>query len=108
MANNDWINEERIFNKKCCLTYEAYLEILYPGFTDHYCDGIVDALINYWKTDKVDRIHAQTVATKWLIPTLNRIRPTPAFIFYGAPCSTIQCPHCGKTMSVPKDWKGMM
>jgi len=105
----NWINEERIFNHKCCLVYEAYLEMLYPGWIDHYSDTIVDALLTYWKSDeKLDRIHAQTVAQKWLIPTLNRIRPPPAWIFYGAPTSAVQCPHCGKTMTVPKDWKGMM
>ena len=105
----EWINEERIFYHKCCMVLEAYLETVYPGWQDHYSDGIVDALLTYWKKDEpLDRIHAQTVATKWLIPTLNRIRPTPAWIFYGAPTSTLQCPHCGKTMSVPQNWKGMI
>jgi hypothetical protein len=56
------------------MIYEAYLETVYPGFIDHYSDGIVDALLTYWKKNEpLDRIHAQTVATKWLIPLLRSI-----------------------------------
>jgi hypothetical protein len=93
--NNQWINEERIHNLKTTMVYMAYLETLYPGFIDKYSDQIVDALIDYWKTDeKLDWIHAQTVVAKWLKPLLDShfnyfVRSLPKSD------SLCVCPKCG-------------
>jgi len=102
---SNWIDEERIFSKKCAMTYEAFIDKLFPGYIDHYSDLIVDWIETEWKESTLGWEKAARIVDRFLIPTLTKIKPIPAFIFAGAPTSQIQCPHCGKTMTIPKQFE---
>jgi hypothetical protein len=70
---NEWIDEERRFLKKVTMVYERYLAETHPGY-DETKDALVDALATYWQPPDGGWTAAKNVVTKWLKPTLARLK----------------------------------
>jgi hypothetical protein len=66
--------EEKQFYFRETKIYQAYLDSLYPGFFDHFSDGVGDAIQTLWKPERKTWENAREIADKWLKPTLERIR----------------------------------
>jgi len=89
MSAGNWIDRERLFNKKCCMIYEAFIDKTFPGYRDGYADLITDWILTEWKDNNlVDGWQkADAIVKKFLMPTLYTIKP-----LHDGLCV---CPKCG-------------
>jgi hypothetical protein len=90
-AEIESLREQLLFEKKCCMVYEAYLDKHFTGYLDGYQDLITEWLLSWWKEPlqggQADWPRANIVVVKGLEPTLRKIKPMSD--------SLGVCPKCG-------------